>query len=709
MTRIGKVLIVLSSVFLFTNSARSQEVGEARARDLRGRYQAWEVNVPPNTQLAGIQARYTTRLAKIADADMKDESPYPLWFRAYLRDQHDLPTDGAYQYPRVAAQILEWMVANPDLRVRPSADSRGASRAFAPTRIVNVGTNINITNLDERNSESFIAVDSVSPQFLIAGANNISGSGRLKAFRSSDGGVTWSRTELPLAAGSAFQSDPAVAWTTDGTAFAATLGINNLGSQVDVQVFKSTDRGATWSFVKTVSTGTNNDKELMWVDTHASSPFRDSLYIAWDVPGGGMRFARSTDRGTTFSPVSTLSSDGAIGAHLTTGPAGELFVGWPDTNSRELRIRKSTDGGATFAPPRVIATTNKSFEISIPAMCSRKALIYLALGVDRSDGPNKGHVYAVWADRNGTAADPGCAGVSSDSNTDVFFSRSTDGGTTWSAAKVVHANPAKTDQFNPWMDVDPADGSIHLMFYNTRDDPDRKVAQVYYVRSADGGDTFIDETKITTASTDETSSAADSGNQYGDYNGLAVFRGVAHPVWTDRRSGVPGDKEQIFTTRVEQPPSTCRPPCLTLEACVKRPWLCHEPEIIDGLIILECAIRGCIVIDPIPRNCLVKWECPGCPPNGLCPPFYHIFLEGLTEGWEVDLVDAFGERVDVEQFKSGSGVVLSFRPQKELFIDGQIGDYFLAFRLGKEGKPGREIKVKSKVKMSDKAFAPANP
>jgi hypothetical protein len=700
-----KTVLLISAVVLLTAilagaaPAQPPSTPRPRPRTPQAAYQKWDVSVPEGTELDKLKKRYEARtlVQAMASTDLQDQSPYPLWFRRYLRDQYPgLPVSGPYQYPRVGAQILEWMLAHPDLRSAEASPSRGAERAEA-ARTVIVGTNINITNFNERNSESFIALDYLSPRFLIAGSNNISGSGRQKQFASSDGGATWSKTELPLAPGSSFQSDPAVAWTTDGTGWAATLGISAAGS-IRVQVFKSTDRGATWSFVKTVSTGNSNDKELMWIDTHAGSSFKDNIYVAWDRPGGGMRFARSTDKGVTWSRVSTLSTDGAIGAHLTTGPSGELYVAWPDTGSREIRIRKSTNGGASFAARRVIARTNDSFEVSIPAMCRRKALIYVSLGVDRSTGPRRGWVYAVWTDRNGTATDPDCVGVASDSNSNVYFSRSTDGGATWSAPQIIHSNPPKTDQFNQWMDVDPFDGTIHVMYYDTRDDPGRKKAHVYYIASRDGGTTWVDESRVTTAPTDETVAGADTGNQYGDYNGLAAYRGVAYPVWTDRRPGVPGDKEQIFTAGISRV-------LITLDACVSRPWLCLPvADMRPGELTLECPVRDCYNIDPLPKNCLVKFQCPGCSPGGLCPPFYHLFLEGLDPAWEVGLLDRDGKKVAVTEVQIENGVVLSFRPSQEHFIEGQIGDYFLLFRMSDRGSPGKKYTVRTSVRVGDKPF-----
>ena len=547
-------LPVLVLIITSASSQEPQRLTPSQEQALRARYpQRWELRIAPGTRLDSLRRVHDTRLHYLPADDMKDQSPFPLWFRAYLRQVHPgLPTTGLYQYPRVAAQILEWMMSHPNLAVSPPSAPGKRSMAIGPSRVALVGSNINITNFNERNSESFIAVDYINPRFLIAASNNISGSGRQKQFFTADTGLTWSSTELPLTAGSAFHSDPAVGWTSDGTAWATTLGINNSGSAIAVQVYKSTDRGAGWRFVSTVSTGNNNDKELMCVDADAGSPNKDNIYVVWDVPGNGMRFVRSTNRGVSWSSISTLSSDQAIGSHVATGPSGEIYVGWPDVNSRELRIRKSTDGGATFGPTHVIATTNDAFEISIPAMCERKALIYLSLGVDRSGGPRRGWVYAAWADRNGADPDPGCNDTGSLSNANVYLSRSTNGGTLWSSPTIVHSNPDRTDQFNPWMDVDPADGTLHVAFYDTRDDPGRIKTHLYYAASSDGGMSWVDETRVTGAQSDETASSADLGNQYGDYNGLVAYRGSAHPVWTDRRNGVPGDMEQIFTARVSK-------------------------------------------------------------------------------------------------------------------------------------------------------------
>jgi hypothetical protein len=179
---------------------------------------------------------------------------------------------------------------------------------------------------------------------------------------------------------------------------------------------------------------------------------------------------------------------------------------------------------------------------------------------------------------------------------------------------------------------------------------------------------------------------------------LTAYRGVAHPVWTDRRSGVPGDKEQIFTTAVSRV-------LLSFDPCIARPWLCHMvTDMRPGELTLECPVRDCYNLDPIPKNCLVKHPCPGCAPGGLCPPFYHIFLEDLDPAWEVGILDRDGKKVQVNEVRIDNGIVLSFRPSQEYFIEGQIGDYFLVFRMGQNGTPGKKYQVRTSVKTGDKPF-----
>lgn len=584
-----QALLILLMTFLSSGIAAAQQpqrLTPEQVQALRARYpQEWERKIPEGTRLAAMKAEYDHRLDLIPAKDLEDKSAIPLWFRAYLRDKHpELPTSGPYQYPRWANRLLGWMLMHPDLVTPPSSGADPADpqkpKKTKGGKIAAAGPNINVTGdvaplPPERNSESSIAAWNVHPGIMIAAANDITFLAQ-RQFYSGDIGLTWNRTQLPMPSGTAFESDPSVAWAVDGTAWSSTIDIDSSGNG-KIDVYKSTDRGATWTFVKTVSTDSNNDKEQMWIDTSGISPYRDNIYVAWDVPGSGMRFARSTDKGATWSSVTTISTASAIGASLTTDIGGHVYVAWQDVASQSLQITKSTDGGATFGSATKIATTTGKFDVGVPAQCVRRALIYPVLAADRSSGPNRGLLYATWTDRSGTS-DPGCT-ITSTSNANVFFSVSQNDSTTWATPVIVHNDPAQTDHFNQWMDVDQNNGAISIIFYSTRDDPvvvppppapatGRTKTNVYYVASVDGGTTWGDEFAVTTAQSNETAAGADPfGNQYGDYNGLVaidIANAYAHPVWTDRRAGVPSGFEQIFTAQVTRGGGTGPITCSTI-------------------------------------------------------------------------------------------------------------------------------------------------
>jgi len=223
---------------------------------------------------------------------------------------------------------------------------------------------------------------------------------------------------------------------------------------------------------------------------------------------------------------------------------------WPDTTSRKLLVAKSTDGGANFAMPVTIARTFDGFDIGVPSMASRRALIYLSAGAFRTGA--KDLVYAVWTDLSGgpnctsSANEPG-ANVASPCKTRIWFSRSTDGGATWSAASMINNQVSLNDQFNPRLAVDEVDGSLVVAYCDTVGDPGRLKADLWFQTSSDDGVTWSAAVKVTSAQTDETVGGADSGNQYGDYNGLSGYAGEFFPSWTDRRNG---KAEEIWTALI---------------------------------------------------------------------------------------------------------------------------------------------------------------
>jgi hypothetical protein len=499
----------------------------------------------------------------------------PPWLKVYWQKGHpevnyandNDPTGG---YPLVLKEIYEWMVThqdfkpgNPEATMAPGTtfgdhdeevERSISSRGFRAAALdATAGTNVRTSGAQTASrSESDIRINYWNPSKIIAASNNIASSGTQGVYYSSDGGVTWGQTNLPLASGDAFHSDPTVEWTSDGNAWSSTMGINSAQTVLKVQSYRSTNGGATWTFDGTISgSQTNTDKQMEWVDHSASSPYANTIYAIWHNGNPAyMNRRTSTGWGTPIQVSNTSATGTCIGADVKTNSAGDVFGFFPDTGSRGIFVVKSTNGGASYGTPVKLVTTYDSYDIGVPAFSSRRILIYVSGGAYRNGTTN--NVYALWTDLSG---DTGCTSATNEPGTNaastcktrIWFSRSTDGGTTWSARVKINNQSGLNDQFNPFLAVDETNGTIGAIYYDTVNDPNRKKVDVYYQMSSDGGATWQPAVKVTTAMTDETVTGADSGNQFGDYNSLSGYANNFFPSWTDRRNNA---KEEIWTAKV---------------------------------------------------------------------------------------------------------------------------------------------------------------
>jgi len=176
-----------------------------------------------------------------------------------------------------------------------------------------------------------------------------------------------------------------------------------------------------------------------------------------------------------------------------------------------LVLDKSMDGGLTFGKDKVIGNMAGGWDFGIEGLGRANGMP--VTGVDLSNGPNKGTLYVNWIDeRNG---DP-----------DVFVMSSRDGGDTWSAPVRVNDDPVKNGkaQFFTWMSVDPADGSINIVFYDRRDGSGTQT-QLTLARSVDGGRSFVNH-KI-----DVPPFTVNARAFFGDYASISAHQGRVVPVF----------------------------------------------------------------------------------------------------------------------------------------------------------------------------------
>jgi hypothetical protein len=409
-------------------------------------------------------------------------------------------------------------------------------------------------------SESDIRLNYGDPSRVIAAANDLVAATQPQFF-STDGGTNWGSTSLPAVAGDSFQSDPEVDWTSDGTAWALTLGGVLPAGTTRLYSYRSTDDGANWTF-ETIVSGAQSaaDREIIWVDHSPTSPFKDQVSAVWHN-GTPVFFSRRTAGagGTWSAPLQLSGAETTvvgIGADVRTNANGDIFVFWPDTDgSQNIVFVRSVDGGANFSAPQVIATTFATTRrLAIPAGSTRRLRVYISAGAYRT--ATKNMVYAVWTDLSGEAGcttgnGPGLSttpgSTTSTCKTRVWFIRSTDGGTNWSAPVMINNQSGLNDQFHSRLCVDETNGLIVVTYRDTVADAGRLQSHVYYQTSSDDGVNWTDAVQVTTAPSDATGGAVDAlGFGYGDYDGLSGNAGTFFPCWTDFRNGI----EEVWSARL---------------------------------------------------------------------------------------------------------------------------------------------------------------
>lgn len=199
-------------------------------------------------------------------------------------------------------------------------------------------------------SESDIRYNPNNPLQIIAGSNSNNGSTQAQYY-SSDGGNSWGQSSLPAVSTDSLQSDPSVDWTSDGTAWALTIGVS---SNWILRCFKSTNAGQTWTHDSDLSgTETQADKPTIWVDHSATSPHKDNMYATWHQGPTAFVAVRQGPGGVWSAPKAVSGSETtftADGSEVKTNAAGDVFVFWPNAGGQTVLVVKSTDGGSTSRP-----------------------------------------------------------------------------------------------------------------------------------------------------------------------------------------------------------------------------------------------------------------------------------------------------------------------------------------------------------------------
>ena len=210
---------------------------------------------------------------------------------------------------------------------------------------------------------------------LTAGNDYNCGSSLQGYFASTNGGKAFNHSCGTLASGAGGgDGDPIVGWDLNSVAYRG--GIDS-ASNLEIVVGKSTDFGQTWStpVVAAAAAGVDMDKPWLEIDTNSASPRKNTLYISM----------------TQFY----------------------------SNNDTQIGVSHSTDGGATWH--LVSVSTRQIWPNNVDQFSD------LAIGDD-------GTVYLTWQRCPVTGQTGDCGGTTAT----MYISKSTDGGSTWSAEHVIH-------------------------------------------------------------------------------------------------------------------------------------------------------------------------------------------------------------------------------------------------------------------------------
>ena len=362
-----------------------------------------------------------------------------------------------------------------------------------------------------------------------------------------DGGLTWEQ-DLFVEPQYIWDSDPGLTVDTAGHFYAVILSFFSTSQPNGLFVYKSTDGGVNWSGPVTVINNVQNvfeDKELIACD-RSGGPYSDNLYVAWTRFGAttDILMCRSTDGGNSFvGPVTVSDASGVQWPVPCVGPNSDVYVAWVEFTPDRIRLDRSYDGGQTFGSDITIQDVNDASRYINGAIW---VFSFPAIDVDITNGPNNGNIYVAYMDDS-----PGFT------DTDMYFTRSTDGGTTWSQKVRINDDPLNNgcDQFHPWLAVAP-DGSIIVVFLDRRNDPGNLLMDLYITTSTDGGGTWSQNERISTVSCDPTAGSTfaervadpmrtgrpeilvDRAGLIGEYIGVTASSiDDIHPIWTDTRMG----------------------------------------------------------------------------------------------------------------------------------------------------------------------------
>jgi hypothetical protein len=428
------------------------------------------------------------------------------------------------------------------------------------------GTPVNGTLYANAEVEPFVAVNPANAANLIGvwqqdRWSNGGAKGNLAA-SSFDGGRTWATSMAAFSRctggdtsnGGDYEraTDPWVTIGPDAIAYQIALAFNGqtfmAGSSSAILVSRSLDGGRSWSSPVTLirdAADNFNDKESITADPTTAG----FAYAVWDrlsaAGHGPSYFSRTTNGGTAWEAARQIYDPGPTGQTinnqivvLSDGTLVMFFTQLDDAGggnaTASFGVIRSTDKGLTWS--------ERIFVTGVQAVGARDP----ENGTFVRDAANLGAIAAgphndlvvVWQD----------ARFSGGVHDDVAFTRSADGGITWSAPARINRDPNIT-AFEPSVAV-RGDGTIGVTYFDFRSNtPDHATLPTDYwiTRSSDG----ITWRESRVAGPFDLAIAPLSGGLFlGDYQALITIGELFVPFYAATNTGDLANRTDIFASLV---------------------------------------------------------------------------------------------------------------------------------------------------------------
>ncbi|RME44208.1 MAG: exo-alpha-sialidase [Chloroflexi bacterium] len=294
----------------------------------------------------------------------------------------------------------------------------------------------------------------------------------------------------------------------------------------------SDDGGATWTVVGEIN-GSSQDLCEFQADTTGGTG-----------PGATGPDATPYDCDENQFSYPVVGSDGTLYVHFFNEQNESEWDPTGDFDDQILVVRVDPDTFAVDGPYQVTMVADGLSNYPISPSVERQTVCNggwrLNAAGNIAVGPSD-ELYVIWSDnRNGDTfpfptelnPDGTCPG-GLNTSTDVFISKSVDGGVTWSAPQRISNDPPNFDNWFPWVAVGD-NGWVWAVYYDRRVSGDNTLTDAWVAVSKDGGATWK-EFRASEESSNFRNAFFGTERFIGDYNGIAVSGKKAYPIWTDSR------------------------------------------------------------------------------------------------------------------------------------------------------------------------------